>query len=170
MNKRKSTVEKTSEALESLVGKGDLGGVAAFFEDMPEAQRRTFGPGIVALVRGFRETYWISDPGSGNTADASVRTAASLAVMASANLSELKKLGWRCSPPVWNDDEQALYLAILRNRGPDWIDAWADWLLEQNFRHWRFVRRMVLDSMCAAPKSDVYVLGMIEGIRPHHPG
>jgi hypothetical protein len=157
---------KTPEALETLIRKSKVAGIVKFFEAMTEAERREFAPRIVALVPGFHEFGWLSERSYGAKTDTSVRGAATLAALASASLTELRKLGWQCTPPMWSVKEQEPYLTLMRERAPDWIDRWAEWLLEDNFRHWRFVRRMVREGLCQPPESDFYVLGMIEGLRP----
>lgn len=158
--------EKTPEALEKLIRKGKMGQIGGFFAGMPEAERRTFATGIVALVPGFNEFGWLSDNSYGAKTEDLVREAATLAALASASFTELKKLGWQCMPPMWDAKEQELHLAILRDRAPDWIDRWAEWLLEENHRHWGFVRRMVGEGLCKPPETDFYVLGVIEGLVP----
>jgi hypothetical protein len=153
------------EALEKLIRKGKEAGIAEFFAGMAEPERRKLAPGIVAIVPEFHEFGWLSEKSYGAITDGSVRNAATLAALAAASLTELKKLGWRCTPPMWDAKEQEPYLVILRDRAPDWLDSWANWLLEDNFRHWGFIRRMVREGMCKPPESDFYALGMIEGLR-----
>ena len=162
--------EKTPESLEKLIRMGEGGSVVSFFEGMAESERRRFAPSIVALVPEFHEFGWISEKSYGALTDTDVRHAATLAALATASHTELKKLGWQTTPPIWDDKLQEPFLAILHERVPGWIDAWAEWLLEENHRHWRFVRRMVREGLCQPSDSDAYVLGMIEGVRLRRDG
>lgn len=156
---------KTPETLETLIHKGKTAQIGDFFACMPETERREFAPGLIALVPEFHDFGWLSENTYGSKTDDSVRDASTLAVLASASLTELKKLGWQYTPPMWGAKEQEPFLAILRDRAPDWLDSWAAWLLEDNFRYWGFVRRMVREGLCNPPETDFYALGMIEGLR-----
>lgn len=156
-----------AEALGKLIRKGKPGKIVDFFAGMSEKERRALAPGAVALARAGSEFI----QGTATFAfDGEARECANLAALATASLTELKKLGWRGTPPLWDPGKQDLWLAILRDRAPDWIDDWAEWLLQENHRAWRFVRRMERAGLCRPSESDAYVLGMIEGLAPAREG
>ena len=92
--------------------------------------------------------------------------AAQAAVLGTASLSELKKLGQRCVPSP--DDA----VAVLAARRPPWIGDWAEIVLSWEGRHgahaladyWRLVRRLIREGLCARPRSSRYIDGMIMAI------
>jgi hypothetical protein len=160
---------KTPEALEKLVRKRKAAGIVLFFAGMDEAERRALAPGAVALVKHGGDSM-LGETKAPFAFDHDALACANLAAVATATMNELKKLGWRFSPPFWEPGKQELWLAILRDRAPDWIDGWAELLIEDNHRAWRFVRRMIRAGLCRPPESDAYVLGMIEGLWPQREG
>jgi hypothetical protein len=158
-----------SEALEKLVRKRNAAGIVSFFAGMDEAERRALAPGVVALAKVGGDSM-LGEAKAPFAFDHDAHACANLAVAATATIAEMKKLGWRFSPPFWEPDKQDLWLAVLRDRSPEWIDDWAEWLLEDNHRAWRFVRRMERAGLCRPLDSESYVLGMIEGVWPQREG
>jgi uncharacterized protein DUF6493 len=92
-----------------------------------------------------------------------VYEAASVALLGTATLSELKRLGWK-----------ALMLAdgayaALADRRPDWLSDWADWALGERSWVWPHVRRMVREGLMPCPQADAYVTAMLGHIWPNDP-
>jgi tetratricopeptide (TPR) repeat protein len=77
------------------------------------------------------------------------------ALLGTATLSELKSLGWRAA----NADTHAF--EVLSARQPEWLPAWAAWILEESTYHWTVVRRFVRAGLCPRPDSDAYILGIL---------
>jgi hypothetical protein len=97
--------------------------------------------------------------------------AAQVAVLATATLQELKKFGERCLPS--NDN----CVAVLTARRPSWVADWAKTILSWSddprslYRadHWRLVRRLVREGLCARPRGPRYIDGMLSAIPCHFP-
>ena len=150
------------DALQEVIDKGDPAGCINFFKEMPEAERRKLAP---LALKQLKETWQAveADPGV-FTAKANKKleqrsNCANLSVWATATLSEMKKAGWRVRPESENN-----CIAILKDRQPPWIDDCCDWLLEQWPFCWSLVRALMKEELCGTPKSDAYVLAMINGM------
>jgi hypothetical protein len=155
----------SAEKLEQIILAADDAACRQFFEGMEEAERRALAP----LVGRHLKTVWETYLGSVGSRPKPKRgpepweigRCAGRAAVATATLSELKRLPWWAQP-----FGEPGYLEIVRDRRPPWLRDWCDWILEQNFRNWGFVRAAVREGLCAAPETEIYVLGMIDGLLP----
>jgi hypothetical protein len=171
----------TSADLQAVLDAHDTPGCIALFATATEAERRA-----VAKVAAERlRAVTVDVPGQftnllSNSSDETLQwlfpkaslqrgglRAAQVAVLATATLGELKKLGERCFPPV--DDA----IAVLQVRRPPWVGAWAEVILSwggtghRSFSmadHWRFVRRLVRAGLCDRPRGSRYIHGMLLAI------
>jgi hypothetical protein len=156
--------ERTPAALEALIRKGrDPDRFIAFFAGMAEKDRRALAPVAIKAVRDLTEDgdLWRMNPALLDEDWGWPRAVPAL--LATATLSELKRLGNRGIPSAWRPGADAC-ITILLDRRPDWLDRWCEWLIHRSALHWPIVRRLVREGPCAAPESPNYVLGMIAGL------
>jgi hypothetical protein len=164
------------EALEEVVRAGDVEQCLAFFEDMPEKERSKLARTAARLVKEDNLSAWraitvtnLNDlpkqPRGRRKRDSPAILCMYSALWATASLGQLKRLGWEAKPPLSDADWQTPVLAILRNRRPGWLRDLCKSLLETETNMWDFVRKMAREKLCEPPESDMYVLGMISGIR-----
>ena len=152
-------------ALETLIRKGrDPGEVASYFRGMEEGRRRALATGIMDVARDLignddllRVNPVLLDEGWGRP-----ETTAP-ALLATATLSELKRMGNRGIPSGRRTETDAC-AEILLDRKPPWLESWCNWLLDRSALHRPLVRRLVREVPCAPPESPNYVLGMIGGL------
>ena len=138
------------EMLEEIVRAGSVERCLAFFEGMPEKERAKFAPLTTRMLRENDSGPFVQ--------------CQRVAVLASASLGQVKRFGLDVISSDHRYDREPEF-AALRDRKPAWLQAWAEWILEQWFWEWRFVRMLIREGLCEAPDSDMYVLGMIYGAR-----
>lgn len=141
----------SEQQLTDLVEQNQTQETAAFFHGMPEAQRRSYAPLCLKLLKQVKKS------------DKSV-LAAEAAVLATGTLSELKAVSWRI------ERETDLAYAILADRKPEWLGERAEQLLKQSYYwfHWALIRRLVRAGLMAKPQTPNYYLAMIGGITGWH--
>lgn len=155
--------DKAPTTLEKLIRKSrDPSPVVAFFEGMAERDRRALAPVSIQVARDLADRYGV-DVGFDTLRDDWTWPGAVPALLATATLTELKRMGQRGTPASWDPVSDAC-IAILLDRRPAWICRWCGWLLDRDAQHWPFVRQLVRDGMCDAPDHPNYVLGMIGGL------
>ena len=142
----------TVEELASLVEEGRPRAIAKAFARLDEKARRASAKDVLAL---HQRTY--KDEATSRDQRATVTAAA----IACASLPELKKLGWRVR---FAGDE--LTYDLLAARRPPWLDEYAEWICERWTFDWRLVRRLVRAGLCAKPKHDGYIVGMLSSLGP----
>ena len=85
---------------------------------------------------------------------------ARVAVLATANLSQVKSCGWNICPP------SDLMVRVFTQFQPDWLDAWVGHLLDKSPFGLRRVRVLWEEGLCSKPDSESYVLAVI--VSPQH--
>ncbi len=132
--------------------------VAELFEDVTEKQRRAAAPAVLAWQAPWEESdrQWYGDERAPYT------EAYNTARLAVSSLTELKK-DWR-----WSAPPPELAARVMAARRPRWTAAYADWLLIRPdgwaTHFWPMVRCWVREGLIPRPDSDVYILGMINGV------
>ena len=147
---------RSGPELQQILEQNDLDACLRFFSQATEAERRALsGTALAAMptqfphVSPFRESPWWQ-----------VRA---IAVLASCSFAELKQRGW-----LWLPDWDHV-CAVLAARRPDWIDEFAEALLDFSTGWWGHVRRLVREGLCRKPRTDKYVIGMLAYFG-YHPG
>ena len=143
-----------ADKLLAILEKGDESACLKFFDGMPEAERREHAKAVIPFFKKVVKTPFLQSGPNTFVTNPQLPTAA-VATLACCTASELKTLGWRAMP------HHKTALHILRDRRPDWTQAYAHWLLAENSRHWPLVRTLVRDGICERPQHDNYILGMI---------
>ena len=138
----------TPEQLQQILEQNDPDACLRFFSQATEAERHAVsGTALASMpIQGphaspFRESRWWQ-----------VRA---IAVLASCSFAELKQRGWPWLPD-WD-----YVCAVLAARRPDWIDEFADALLDFSTGWWGRVRRLVREGLCRKPRTEKYVIGML---------
>jgi len=143
------------ERLRKVLVEADTEGCLAFFQGMPEKERRSHFP----QARQFRKDVAAARRSSSETGALSWKHApvAEIAFFATATLSDIQKEA-RGSRP---DDDSAVRL--LLDRKPDWVDDWIKMLLadELYWAFWRLIRRLIQAGLARKPDSPNYYLGII---------
>jgi len=152
--KKKAARKLSADALQEVIQAGDVEGCLALFEGSTASERRPFAK----IARAPLDRYWKLGWDERREKDKGILQAAAVAVLATATLGELKKLGWQGVP----DAEHAF--ALISALKPEWTSSWAELILEDNPRHWPLVRRLVRADLCPVPGTDNYILGMIETV------
>lgn len=159
----------TVEELETAIRAGDAGRCGELLQGVSEADRRAAAPMALkwhqaATGRRMNELKFpeLVFP-SARAEQERVGDAASVALLGTATLGELKKLGWSAFHVI-----DAAYDA-LRERNPPWLAEWADWALVERRTVWPYVRRMVREGRMPPPTVDAYITAMISHFWPKSP-
>jgi hypothetical protein len=144
--------------LEGAIAAGDADGCVSRLANLTEPERRTMAE---AALHAYRESHResvanivASRKETDRARTEARRTAAFLAMLGTATLSEIKK-----APAAWGRDARAY--DVLAARRPAWLEDWCEWILSQGGWAWNVVRRMVREGVCARPASDMYILWML---------
>jgi hypothetical protein len=172
-----------SEHLDRLLEAGDAEGCIALFAEASEVERRAVAKRAAARLKGLSAespdelvvtvpcpdglpvrvfTPWnlLQPPGF---------RAARIAVLATASLPELKKIGAGCML----ESEDAV--AVLSVRRPPWIADWANHIITWyrveahsylTVHQWNLVRGLVRAGLCTRPNDPRYILLMIGAVTP----
>lgn len=132
--------------LQQILEQDDLDACLRFFSQATEAERRALSGIALASVE-------VLDPYARLCSETRAWQVRAIAVLASCSFTELKQRGWR-----WLPDRDHV-CAVLAARRPEWIDEFADALLDHGW--WGLVRRMVREGLCRKPNKDKYVSGML---------
>lgn len=84
------------------------------------------------------------------------------ALYATANLTDIKRTDGFRSP------EFETLKRIITLFKPTWLDAWAEWLLEDSPWQFRLIHPLVVGGYCQKPQTDAYIFGMIDTLVYHH--
>jgi hypothetical protein len=158
----------TADELRAVLEAADVDGCIALFATATERERRAvakvaaeqlkklqppvprgLGSGRIATLA--RRLAAAQNPDS-ELPVTYLREAAQAAVLATATLTELKKLGHAAIPPA------DVAVSILSSRRPPWIGEWAEVILSKSdmfdlAENWLFVRRLVQERFCERPRS-----------------
>ncbi len=171
----------TTAGLQALLDAHDAAGCIALFASADEAERRklakTAGDQLKKVSAGIPghllSRLDIVPDAALQMAFPQVAShrggirAAQVAVLATAPVGALKKLGPRGLPPI--DDA----VAVISARRPPWLGEWVEAVLSWGSptdpmfnlgARWRLVRRLVRAGLCPPPPTDRYINGMIEGM------
>ncbi len=143
----------TPEQLEKALTIGDQQ-VADCLSSASEAERRAAAPAILK----WHKDLWsevLAKQTRGVSRDLLMSTVA-LALLGTATASELKKTRLHLFTGTFETE-----LRVLRERAPDWLQAWAEWYLEDSPYHWPFVRALEKAQLIEQPQTDFYILGMV---------
>jgi hypothetical protein len=139
------------EQLADILSRGDVAACLAFCATLSEAERREHSRQVLA---------WLKQDSAAGPKPLS--PAAAAAVHATCSLAQLKKLGWQALPQAEHTFE------VMAARRPEWLDDWAEWLLELQAHNWPLVRRLIRVGLCRRPRTERYVLGLIVGLCPFY--
>jgi hypothetical protein len=162
------------DKLQAIINAGDVAACLAFFQGASEADRKAIAKTALDHLRALRNRisaplrrlatrigFVPSVPGLTEPSEVlpDAFEAARVAVLASASLSQLKKLGFDGIPA------HHAY-TILADRRPPWLDEMVELMceLERRLRfgsHWPSVRRLVREGLCRAPQNPGYIEGML---------
>ncbi len=78
-----------------------------------------------------------------------------VALLCSATGAELKKLGLRIIP------KGDFIVAVIAGLKPDWLDGWAEALIESEPHAFYVLRHLHLNKLCPKPRHENYILGMM---------
>lgn len=157
--------------LEALLRAGDVAGVVTFFAGASETDRERCAARVLAWSRLLdlnREARYNDRArrelaGQETIGDVlELMPAADAAALACASLPEIEKLGSIATPAK-------IMVAILADRRPPWLDAFAEFLCGPELRRvfgssWRQARALVRAGLCRPPASPNYALAALEGI------
>jgi len=146
----------TEAELVSIFEKGNVERCINRFKDTAVKDRRALAKTSIKTLKAIAE-YRFSPSSKEQDKKWSEKqdNVAQIAVYITATLPEIKKLGWRLRPG-YEQIEQ-----VISAFAPEWVDEWAEWLVETNPNYYRLVRKMVVSGLCNKPKNDEYILGMI---------
>lgn len=147
--------------LQEILEEGDKEKCLTFFKGMSEKQRRNYAPDCIKWYRKvIKDSYIEMAPGSWGQNP--LVPATSVAVFATATFSELKKLGWQA-----RERGDTAY-EMLMDRNPDWIESYANMLLEerQYVTEWYLIRRLIREGVISKPDHPHYYLGMLGSFTP----
>lgn len=162
----------SSEKLEKLLRGEDAKAIVKFFKGAVESDRRAVAPQVIAWRKRL-DANWRAQFNKKAAAeverDGAIKNwyeltpVATLAVLACANLDEIKALDLRV--PV------DAAVAVLADRRPAWLDNYAETLCEGELTfwsddRWAQVRALVKSGLCKPPKHDHYALRGLTGIWP----
>jgi hypothetical protein len=173
----------TSEALKALLEAGDAEGCIAFFAEATEDDRRalakTAGSHLSALTKNSPDELVVTEPrpdglpvrvfGPWNRLQPAGFRAARIAVLATATLVELKKIGAGCML----ESEDAV--AVLSARRPPWIADWANHILSWHraqdrsylgVHKWNLLRGLARAGLCPRPNDPQYIQLMVGAVTP----
>jgi hypothetical protein len=136
---------------------GDIEGVVALLSSLKEAQRRVLAPEVSGLGRRLLQDYVAGSHSRWRAAEC-----ASLTILGTATLTEIRGL------PQLILEPQAGF-RVLAARRPAWLAAWCEWVTASGPAHWRCVRPLVREGLVPKPRSDLYVLGMLQATFRHDP-
>jgi hypothetical protein len=167
MGKRASNLR--FDELDAALSRGDALACLAFFEPLAEPDRARYAARLIARFRALMPAIGSrliqrltlianSVPWNSLGIDPDRLCAAQIAVLASASLSQLRKLG----PPVLPGAETAC--AVMAARRPPWLGQWAEFLCELSPANWQLVRLLVRGGLCQAPQTDAYIDAMLSGV------
>jgi hypothetical protein len=173
----------TAEALEALLEKGDSQGIVELFAQAGEKERGRLAPlvrdrlsghvnsiaPLPEFARVLLQSPMVAQYMGFKTSSAQIRqfAAARLAMFATGNLADLKKL----SLPPGDDGQRAIDIIIARR--PKWLEKWALQLLHPRGRfsvginHFPLVRGLVRAGLIAEPDDPAYIQSMIGGLLPN---
>jgi len=143
--------EISSELIETLIEKSELEQCLALLEKQPMPERRKYLTLIKGVIKQLNDHRHSQDWNE----NLSRLNVAKCALFSMATLAELKKMGWQAIP----DDNVIEHLA--RTFPHDWLDKWAQWLIDDNPRHYLTIRQLYLAGLCSKPEGDNYTLGLI---------
>ena len=127
---------------------------------LDESERRDFAPTVRTIFQRWRESETTSADNKKEAVVLADRDGLRVALLATATLSELKRLGSYAVP--WNISLSEV-MRILR---PDWLDHWVDYLIEDSPYYIARLEPLWKDGLCARPECDQFILGYYE----HHNG
>lgn len=148
----------TPDTLESAVLAGDTERCLAALAGLTEPERDRVATRMVEIrkriePRNSRDPAEIPPP-AGVEFEA-LRRAASIAVLGTASMPDIRRLG------VLISDFTADAYAVMADRRPTWIEEWANWLLAATPWPWPTVRRLIREGVCPRPQTETYILAMI---------
>lgn len=146
------------QKLQNILETGNVKECVAFFKGMPEKQRRALAPLCLSWLRKIKKNLVVESPGGVFKLNP-LMGPAEAAVLATATLAELSKLGRFVRP----DDETAF--ALLVDRRSQWVHQWVLSLLSEShyWRQWKLIRRLMAAGLAMKPNHPNYYLGMISG-------
>ena len=131
-----------------------------FLLSLTEKQRRELAPHCIKWLRKTNRNWMIET--SKNTFEWNpLMGPAEVAFFATANFTEIKKMGHRGIP------NHEVMLEVLKKRKPKWASEFAEFYIEYP-NSWQLVRELVKLKLCKKPTSDSYYVGMIGGLA-HRP-
>ena len=141
----------TADELIHLVSTKDAKTVLKRLSDIPLADRRKHAPAVIKLFRAV-DRYWNT---GADMKQPSVKDgeAVSVAVLATATLSEIKKLPFVPLP------HEVGFVDVVRALNPDWVQGLVDHMVEDNPFLIGKVAPLWEQGFCAKPTSDAYILG-----------
>lgn len=139
----------TEEDLIEFISKNDANTVLQHMVDMPWSDRRKHAKAVSKL---FKATIWVysSDPDRPQVKD---EDAVVVALMATATLSELKAIR------LWQLPKSPRIDEVLRTLRPDWIEAWVNFVIEDNPHIISRIAPVWESGLCPRPSSDALILG-----------
>ena len=152
--------------------------VVAELAGRPEAERRAAAPRLLKLFRASERDWRVGIGPDGELVRngkrrLEQREALQVALLGVATGAELLKLGKRAVPSDGTTRVEAVY-AVLADRRPPWLGAWADMVLDDRgwfvLGAWALVRRLIRDGLIERPDSDTYVRALVPAMWSHERG
>ncbi|MDA0174455.1 DUF6493 family protein [Solirubrobacter taibaiensis] len=149
-----------SSALFDAIVRADRAAVVATLHDWTEDERRAVVPTLRAAVRAETRGWTIAPDGrlvaTGHHTDDWYEQfhALNLAVLGTYPLTALRAYPWALS-------EDPLVGAVLLDRRPSWLAAFADWALLTEPRSWPGVRALIRAGAIARPPLPLYLSGLV---------
>ena len=151
------------DRLEKLIETRSMQACLDFLAARSPEERRSFAQ-LAKQKYKDAERAWMSDGGNprakrlGRNSVWDVQENAKVCLLATSTPGELKKLGWRAVP------RDGFIVDVVRTLQPDWANDWAQQLVENEPRMFSNIRLLYEAGLCEKPKSDGYILGMIESL------
>ena len=153
-----------TEDLTAAIACADAVRAIAALRGRTEAERAAAAAKMEAIWEDLRKRRFTFDRGGAPLVALAARTevrdaleVAAIAALGTTNrIPKLNRLAWARIP----EDDAAL--AVLRDRRPAWLPAWAEFACQARPDAWTIVRALVRDGLLPRPASDAYILGFVK--------
>jgi hypothetical protein len=149
--------------LTAAIARADAARAVAVLRGKTEAERSAAAARMEAIWEDLRKRRFTFDrsgtPLVALAAGTEVRDALEVAAIAvlgtTSRIPKRSRVAWARIPA----DDAAL--AVLRDRRPAWLPAWAEFACEARPDAWTIVRALVREGLLPRPTSDTYILGFV---------
>ncbi|MCJ8273689.1 MAG: DUF6493 family protein, partial [Psychrosphaera sp.] len=153
--------ESISNKLNQFVKKADVDGALNWIATLHAEDSKSLPKMIFKAFRAYESTDYEWGSRAAKTASANIELLVA-ALYATAGLTDIKRVG------AFRHPEFETLKRIITLFKPAWIDAWANWLLDDSPRLFRLIHPLYIAGYCKKPQTDSYIFGMIDTLVYHH--